>query len=409
MPTRDFVWRRAAGPLAGGTFLGLGAAALVALSSIPAMAASAAPVASVYGSSTPVAKLPAPPADGVMGFVVDEFHPPVVFEAGACPDGPVERMRYEYLHTLPAAEQARLQLKENEKEWTQRFYAWALGPNRTNVCTNPDMFDRSPMRTVQSKTSWGLSLDDGKGDTCTHEKFIDPEGRKNIDNQEYRVKGCTLEWRGVDGISNDVTVGERQFIVSGEWTQVILLRGVHSLVHDDNVEVVLANTIDPPPVDSKGQFLRGASFKISDVPPRHRNVLHGRIENGVLTTEPTDISLDETWGQGAPRDLRGVRTAFHYIRGRLRLAFQADGSIQGLLGGYRPVNDTIVSEELGGIGSAVVAGIDCAQELVTLKKYADGVRDPKTGKCTAVSSAMQIGAIPAYVTDIDHNQKAAEK
>jgi hypothetical protein len=378
----------------------------MSLLSTPVMAAS---VPSVYGTPMPASKLPAAPANGEMGFVVDQWHPPVVFEPGACPQGTVERMRYEYLHTLPAAEQARLQLKENEKEWTEKFYAYSLGPNHTNVCTNPEMFKRSPMRTVQSKTSWGLKLDDGTGGTCGHDTFVDPEGRTGIDNQEYRVKGCTLEWRGVDGISNDITVGTRQFIVSGEWTQVILLRGVNSLVHDDNVEVIFANTLDAPPVDDKGNFLRGASFRISDKPPRERNVLHGRIDNGVLTTEPADISLDETWGQGAPRDIRGVRTKFHYIRGRLRLVFQADGSLQGLLGGYRPINDTIVSEELGGVGSAFVAGIDCAQELATLKKYADGVRDRTTGKCTAVSAAMQIEAVPAFVTDVSPKERMTER
>ena len=41
--------------------------------------------------------------------------------------------------------------------------------------------------------------------------------------------GCTLEWRGVDGVAGDQEIGMRQFHASGEWTQVILLRGVDSL------------------------------------------------------------------------------------------------------------------------------------------------------------------------------------
>lgn len=62
--------------------------------------------------------------------------------------------------------------------------------------------------------------------------------------------------------------------------------------------------------------------------------------------------------------------------------------------------DLISAPAIGGIGSATVAGIDCAQQLATARKFADGLRDPKTGKCTAVSSAAQIRAIPAFVSDV---------
>ncbi len=88
----------------------------------------------------------------------------------------------------------------------------------------------------------------------------------------------------------------------------MLLRGVDSLERDDEVEVIYGNTPDRPMVDSKGQFLAGASFTISTKPPRHRNVLRGRIVGGVLTTEPADIKLTQTWGQGGARDIRGNRS-----------------------------------------------------------------------------------------------------
>ncbi len=103
--------------------------------------------------------------------------------------------------------------------------------------------------------------------------------------------------------------------------------------------MIYANTPDRPMLDSKGKFLPGASFSISDKPPRHRNVLKGRIVNGVLTTEPADIMLAQTWGQGGARDIRGNRSKWDYRKGRLRLEFQPDGSLAGMLGGYRPVFD----------------------------------------------------------------------
>jgi hypothetical protein len=138
-------------------------------------------------------------------------------------------------------------------------------------------------------------------------------------------------------------------------------------------------------------------------------VLRGHIKDGVLTTDPADIRLAQTWGQGGARDIRGNRSQYHYQKGRLQLEFQPDGTLRGFVGGYRPIFDVIVSTSLGGAGSALVAGIDCSAELAALRKYADGMRDPKTGKCTAVSSAMRIGAVPAFVTDLPPGTRTASR
>lgn len=349
--------------------------------------------------STP--DLPPPPANGELGFVVEEFAPPVVQGKDACPEGTVPKLKEQYLASLPEAERARLSLKENEPEFTKRWQAVAVGPGNTNICSQPDRFRRPLLPTVQSATAQGLDLDGGAaGDTCGHQEFTSPAGEMGIDNQEYRVMGCTLEWRGKDGIAGDIASGLRQFHASGEWTQVILLRGIDSFDRDDDVEVIYANTADRPPVDTKGHFLAGASFTVNASGPRHRNVLKGHINKGVLTTEPTDIVLAQTWGQGGARDIRGSRSRYTYHRARLRLVFRPDGRLEGLLGGYRPAFEVIQSPSIGGVGAATTAGIDCAGMLGTLLKHADGLRDRKTGKCTGVSSAMRVTAVPAFVNDL---------
>jgi hypothetical protein len=369
-------------------------------------AGSMAPVTAPAVAETTAKALPPVPANGTMGFVIENFWQPVIFEKNACPDGNVIRLREAYLTTLPAAEAARLKLEENKQEWDRRWQTYAFGPDGANVCTNPDMFDRPVQRTVKSPNAIGLDLDQGLNDTCAHEEFVSPTGERGIDNQEYRAMGCTPEWRGVDGVSADQKVGMQQFLNSGEWTQVILLKGVDSLQNDSNVEVIFANTPDRPVIGTGGKWLAGASFTVSDKLPRHRNVMKGRIVDGVLTTDPTDIKLTFTWGQGGARDLRGQRSKFDYRHARLRLAFQPDGTLTGLLGGYRPLQDVIISGMLGGAGTALVAGKDCASELKTLQVLADGLKDARTGKCEGISSTQQIAAIPAFVTDLPQYQTA---
>lgn len=342
-------------------------------------------------------KLPAPPANGELGFVVESFAPAFLPDPEACPTGPALKTRDIFLQSLPAGERARLLDPANQVELDERWQASLRRPDGANICTNPDMFDRPMLKTVQSRRGPGLDLDgDGQVKSCQHQEFVSPTGEQGIDNQAYRALGCKLEWYGKDGQGGDILAGWRQYLASGQWTQVILLRGVDSLERDDDVDVVYANSPDRPTTDSEGNFLPGVSFNISDKPPRHRNVMKGRIVAGVLTTQPADVALTQTYGQGGPREIRGARSKFDLRNARLKLTFQPDGSLRGLIGGYQPVFDLIQSISFGG---GLRTGIDCAGELKTLKTLADGIPDPRTGQCTAVSSAYTVSAVPAFVHD----------
>jgi len=353
------------------------------------------------------ARLPAPPANGVMGFVVHRFVHSVIQEKTACPDGPQLRNRDIFLNSLPPAESERLGKKENEAEFARRWRATLQNADGANMCTHYALFpDRPTTREVQSKLAWGFNLDGDEGDGsgnpegCAHENFVSPAGDRGIDNQAYRALGCKLEWRGIDGVAGDIVRAYEGNLASGEWSQVLLLRGVDSLVNDNEVEVILANTPDRPVVDASGKYIWNASYTVSVQPPRERNVLRGKIVNGVLTTEPKQIKLAQTYGQGGGRDLRGLRMKWDLHKGRLRLSFQPDGSLKGFVGGYQRIDDLVTSPSIGGMGSLMTGGIDCAGEYNTLKKLADGLRDPRTGQCWGVSNAVEVQAVPAFVNDL---------
>ena len=356
--------------------------------------------------ATPQTDASAAPEDlGEMGFVLTEFAPATYQGKENCPDGLARTVRENYLLSLPTPERDRLSRPENDGELGKLWRAYALGSDpSTNICNNMELFDRPPQMTSQGKLAYGLDLDgDAMGgqpaaSSCAHSNYISPDGEKGIDNEFYRVQGCTRFYRGVDGVSGDLIKQLNLQLASGEQSMVLKLRGVDNLVDDPEVEVILATTRDQPILDANQKFIEGTSFTVAD--RRWRNVLRGRIKGGVLTTEPNDIRLSQRWGFGG---VRGSRAEWDLREGRLRLKFEQDGTVRGLLGAYLPLENAMQVPRLGGIGMAETGGVDCAAMYAAMKRHLDGLRDPKTGQCTGISTANEIVGVRAFIQDLPQN------
>lgn len=349
--------------------------------------------AALAGGATPATRMVGL-AKGEMAFVFTAFAPAIHQGKDDCPDGLAGTVKENFLETLAAPERARLTSPANEAELTRRWQATAVGQG-TNICSNPELFDKPMQKTLQGKVAPGLDLDAGATDGCGHAEFKGLDGRSGIDNQVYRAMGCTRNYRGVDGQAGDIVKGWNNLLATGEQSIVMLVRGVDSLANDDHVELIVATTDDRPVLDSKRGFVTGASFTVSDN-PRWRNVLTGRIVDGVLISAPGEIRLTQRVGQGG---IHGKNAEYHFYRSRFELRILPDGSLKGLFGGYQPYRNVIQGTILGGLGAATAAGIDCAAQYHTLKQLADGMRDPRTGECTAISAAMEVAAVPAFVFD----------
>src|SRR5262249_15778533 len=125
---------------------------------------------------------------------------------------------------------------------------------------------------------------------------------------------------------------------------------------------------------------------------------HGRIVDGVLTTDPIDIRFPF---------FANLTHAEYFLRGmRLKIDLAADGSsAKGLIAGYYDFDS--VWNYIGKLGYETVAGrLDCPGLYKAAKQLADGYPDPKTGQCTALSSAFRIEAIPAFVIRDDTTRAA---
>jgi hypothetical protein len=96
-------------------------------------------------------------------------------------------------------------------------------------------------------------------------------------------------------------------------------------------------------------------------------------------------------------------------RVKMRLAFAPDGSVKGLLGGYQALSASFQPMWFGGLGAAVTADWDCPSVYAAIRKMADGDRDPATGQCTTISSALELRAVPAFVRIRDDDVPVARK
>jgi hypothetical protein len=309
-----------------------------------------------------------------------------------CPTGYDKTVEELYLDTKSPAERERLLKPENAKEyadgWKNEFIT---GPGGENVCNNPKSFMNDPRHPahpgVQSTVSFGVNLDgtpDGHktGNTCGHSKFTGVNGEPDVDNQLYRAVGCAKMWRSSmppDRASID------PFLVE--------IRGIDNPMNDDHVDVGIYSTDDTPLQGSNGEILPNQTLAITRN-ARWRVDVPARIVNGQLTTDRVEAiylhNVLPTWGP------LGTNYDFEFHSARVKLSMQQDGTLTGVLAGYRPL-DNIFTVGRCCKGTASTANNDCASEHKTLVKMADGYPDAETGQCTMISSATNLKGIPVFI------------
>lgn len=281
------------------------------------------------------------------------------------------------------------------------------GRNGENVCIEPTSIDDPPHRIVEGAMSFGADLD-GRSDgqatpkTCAHPNFSHPDGTPGIDNQMYRLIGCTYGWRRNVG-TVDANANEMRN-TSGLGMILIDVSEVDDPVNDDDVTVTFYRSVDQWVQDSHGAPLPFQTFNI-DVTggkPRYGNSIKGKIKDGVVETERGDVQLP--W--------YGNYIFYTTVIRDMSLKLTVDPSrerAKGLITGYYDLEDFVYY--IGGLGAVVpVNGINCPSLIKAARELADGYPDPETGKCTALSSAFDILAYAAYVRLPQANlQKTAER
>ena len=315
-----------------------------------------------------------------------------------CPEGLTESNDERWLKNMTVEQREKVTAGGLRTHVERRFAAALRGPNGEDVCWNPELVRDPPMRTVQSKISYGINLDgttDGRATakTCKHEKFVGTDGTPAVDNQLFRLMGCTKGWRS-DGYIENSAQTERLDISQG----IILVEvtDVDDTRNDDDVKVSFYRPMDKLLKNGTGAVLTYVSYQID--PTRYGDTARGKIVNGVLTTDPIDLHLPF---------FGNVVISEMYIKDmRLRMDMAADGSgAKGQMYGYSDWETWW--DYTRKIGLAVIARHSCPALYEASRRLADGYPDPVTGECTALSSAFKIEMVPAFV--VHPNTKTAQR
>jgi hypothetical protein len=336
-----------------------------------------------------------------LGFLVTNIHI-AQYETkfwDECPEGVNMGFDELWFFGLSQAERARQTQNGTLSHVDRKYIAHQRGPNKEDSCWMPTLFKNDPpLKVVQSKYGYGMNLDgedtnESSASTCAHDNFENPtSGQKGIDNQLYRIMGCIAGWRRAytRNVDNDSDQERRS---SGRGLTLIEVSGVDNVQDDPEVSVRFFRSVDPPTRDSQGNVVPYSSYRIDvdvDGRARYGATARGRITKGTLTTEPLDVDLPYYGGESFGEiNLRGMR---------LQLQVKPDASgFEGLMAGYYESEKWYWRmRDIEYLGDATFTS--CPALYQAVQKYADGYRDPKTGKCTALSAAFNVAGVAAFVS-----------
>lgn len=351
--------------------------------------------------------------DGEAGFVVTQFAYALgkdAGETGACPNGMSKNVA-EIFQETPEGQR---RPGESDGDYGDRIDAGGKAISSTadgkNFCFHPQLAPLDPhARAMESLSvpAGGIDLD-GK-DARTPARLADftgLDGAKGVDNQFFRVVGCSRSFQS-DGSSN----GFQTEMYTGSWGILVRLRDVDDLRNDDHVEVGVFANADPIQLSPTREALEYATYAL-DQDPAYRGETTGRLVNGVLVTEPFDMQVHNVVnGMILKRPLKAAR---------IRASLSKDGTLKGYIAGYTPVEamydlqfgyrngmgsdgkPSPMGRRLGSAnGAARVLGHTCQGVYQALNRFADGHPDPKTGKFTSISTQYRFEAKPAFTVDVD--------
>ena len=326
-------------------------------------------------SLTAAAAAESPVRDGRIGYVMTDLFWSVYQTPGAkeeCPRGFNDGPREQFEQLWPDLEGKTVV----ETQLAQEIRTW-------HPTAAPDGFE---FLEVEGTRSYGLDLDGETGP----EDFVHPDGTPGIDNQVYRAVGCIIGFRGPDGVEY---IFQDKAILDERYNRMMIeLTGVDSLENDPEVTVTWYRGSDRLLTDATGQQVMPGGTQRVDLRWGASLIREttGRIEDGVLTTEPLD-DLVVPWMNLSVPSIHVFRDA------RVRLTLTPEGAT-GLLAGYADVDtwyyQLIRNDSTHHLSNGQISGISLYKAL---RRLADAHPDAETGANTAISTALDVKMAQVFV------------
>jgi len=315
-----------------------------------------------------------------------------------CPRGTNPEMDWQKVLTTPyrsAKEVETIRSPEYRNTAQQVFYRHLAfrGPNKENVYENPTAVNETPLLQVEGKLAEGFNLD---GDAATG--FTGVDGTMGVDNAFYKATGCIIAYRGKARKSYSQQTANESMRM-GSWSTVVVMSGSGDPMNDDDVTIGIYNSKDRMVKDAGGLIAADYTFRI-DPDPEYQTVFKATIKDGVVEAQKPiflrthDITLNDRINQ------------MKLYRTRIRWELKPDGTMTGLVGGYREWF-TVWRDIAGGYrpnGDPTRGGprenlgrFSIPTWYVALRDAADGLPDPKTGKNLGISVAYRFHMLPAFV------------
>ena len=276
-----------------------------------------------------------------------------------------------------------------ETQFAREADTWFPGPNEP-------MTDKGPLQFKEAvgKIAVGLNLDGKIGPN----DFTGPHGEPGVDNQLYRALGCVAGFRGPEGA---------YFFFQNDYMQryifnrvLIEITDVDDLTNDNDVTVTTYRGLDGLLTSANGKdFIAGGTQRVDERwGKRYLHSFKGRIVDGVLTTDPADTKIPyaDTFDTNVDLTLKAAR---------FNLKLTA-GSAEGLIGTYVDVKEWTRHLAINWATHHASYGQQSIPSITrAIRRLADAYPDPVTGQNTAISTALDMKFVQAFIVHKTDPQK----
>jgi hypothetical protein len=334
-------------------------------------------------------------------FVISYFYPATYYGEDTCPTGlnPLPDVFFKRDLKVLGLPQADVDAmfntdynNQNGKPTTKWVTVVATrGNGKDNVYLHPTTVPDAHLLPAVGRFGYGFNLD-GKG-AASPESYEDPETHeKGVDNRLFRAIGCIPAYKGSPPPQPPLEAEYRwdsTRAAMGAW--LVSITG-GDLSKDGEVTVTIESSIDPAVTqDANAHTQSDMTYRVL-ARPASRNVLHGVIKDGVITTDAAAIMMKcDSY----------IQPIYEFREARLRLRMTPAGRLEGVLGGYQPWYPIYWSHAKVGYIDERGFGVDAPALYYALRRNADAYPDSKSGENTAISAAYLFEAVPAFIVRLD--------